>query len=219
MNRFYQPWVAAGSHWTLAPIIGHVRAAILSQYPHAVIGTIGDKAHLTAATPEGHTPYDQTGWPLATPHGVVTALDVSNIAHLDALAMKLVNDARGGRIKWLRYLNFNGMQWSHWDGFQVPHANSDIGHVHMSARTDQLNANLAGYVLLPHVSSHYTVAPGDTLWSIAVAAKVRADGIRTPTEVLYDLNRATIEAAAKAHGHSTSNRGDLLYPGTVLTMP
>lgn len=56
----------------------------------------------------------------------------------------------------------------------------------------------------------YTVVKGDTLSSIARKLKI-ADW-----HSLYNTNRAVIEAAAKAHGHSSSNNGNLIYPGTKL---
>lgn len=60
----------------------------------------------------------------------------------------------------------------------------------------------------------YTVVSGDTLSLIAAR---KCGGVGRWTE-LYDTNAATIEAAAKAHGKSSSDRGYWLYPGTVLTL-
>jgi hypothetical protein len=36
---------------------------------------------------------------------------------------------------------------------------------------------------------------------------------------LYQRNKDTIEAAAHAHGHSSSNNGNLIFPGTLLIIP
>lgn len=213
MNKYYAPWVAAGRHWKNAVLIQSIKDVILHAYPHAVIGTIGDESHLTAATPEGHTPYDVTGWPVATPRGLVTAIDIQGIPNLDAFAMRLVNGARAGTIKWIHYLNFNGHQWNAKDKFTIIHPSSDAKtHVHISIRTDHLSDTVTAATLLPVVSSHHTVVSGDTLGSIAEAAK-------TTVSKLYDLNKAAIEAAAKAHGEKSSDNGNLIYPGTVLTIP
>lgn len=61
----------------------------------------------------------------------------------------------------------------------------------------------------------YTVVSGDTLSGIA-AKKMGGAGKWTS---LYDANASTIEAAAKAHGKSSSDHGHWIWPGTVLTIP
>lgn len=61
----------------------------------------------------------------------------------------------------------------------------------------------------------YTVKSGDTLW--AIAKKYYGNGAKYTT--IYNANKSTIEAAAKAHGKSSSDKGHWIYPGTVLTIP
>lgn len=61
----------------------------------------------------------------------------------------------------------------------------------------------------------YTIVSGDTLWGIA-KAKYGAGAQYTK---IYNTNSAVIEAAAKSHGKSSSNNGNLIWPGTVLTIP
>ena len=36
---------------------------------------------------------------------------------------------------------------------------------------------------------------------------------------IYELNKDTIEAAAKKYGRSSSSKGWWIYPGTVLQLP
>ena len=60
-----------------------------------------------------------------------------------------------------------------------------------------------------------TTAPADTLWDIA---RVKL-GNGTKWQSIYNLNKATIEAAAKKHGRSSSSNGWWIYPGTVLKLP
>lgn len=64
-------------------------------------------------------------------------------------------------------------------------------------------------------SSSYMVVSGDTLWSIAL----KKLGSGTKWTTLYDANVSTIEAAANAHGKSSSDHGHWIYPGTILSLP
>lgn len=61
----------------------------------------------------------------------------------------------------------------------------------------------------------YTVKQGDTLWDIA---RVQL-GNGSKWTTIYNLNKATIEAAAKKYGRSSSSNGWWIYPGTVLKLP
>ena len=61
----------------------------------------------------------------------------------------------------------------------------------------------------------YTVKQGDNLWDIA---RVKLGNGERQTEI-YNLNKATIEAAAKKYGRSSSSNGWWIYPGTVLKLP
>lgn len=38
-------------------------------------------------------------------------------------------------------------------------------------------------------------------------------------EKIYNANKTTIEKAAKKYGHKDSNKGDWIFPGTILTIP
>lgn len=58
----------------------------------------------------------------------------------------------------------------------------------------------------------YTVRSGDTLSAIGARAGV-------DWHAVYATNKATIEAAAKAHGKTNSDGGHWIYPGTVLRLP
>lgn len=61
----------------------------------------------------------------------------------------------------------------------------------------------------------YTVKQGDNLWDIA---RVQLGNGARQTEI-YNLNKATIEAAAKKYGRQSSSNGWWIYPGTVLKLP
>lgn len=61
---------------------------------------------------------------------------------------------------------------------------------------------------------NYTVVSRDNLWTIAA----RHCGGSANWPKLYDANADTIEAAARAHGRSSSDHGHWIYPGTVLVL-
>lgn len=61
----------------------------------------------------------------------------------------------------------------------------------------------------------YTVKSGDTLWKIA--QKYYKKGSQWTK--IYNVNKKTIEAAAKKHGKSSSSKGHWIWPGTKLVIP
>ncbi len=58
----------------------------------------------------------------------------------------------------------------------------------------------------------YTVTAGETLTSIAAKYQVNEGE-------LYSVNESTIEGAARSRGFSSSNHGNLIWPGEVLRIP
>ncbi|MFD5589766.1 LysM peptidoglycan-binding domain-containing protein [Streptomyces sp. NPDC127063] len=56
---------------------------------------------------------------------------------------------------------------------------------------------------------------GDTLSAIAV----RYLGDASRWSEIYDANESAVEAAARSHGYATSDGGNLIFPGTTLTIP
>ncbi|MFF7975877.1 cutinase family protein [Streptomyces sp. NPDC007905] len=59
------------------------------------------------------------------------------------------------------------------------------------------------------------IAKGDTLWDIATK------NLGDPTKwiALYEASQSVIEAAARTYGHATSDHGNLIFPGTRLSVP
>lgn len=64
----------------------------------------------------------------------------------------------------------------------------------------------------PKPARHYVIKAGDTLSKIAAALT-----LTSWYGQLYKPNMGVIEAAAKAHGRSSSSMGQWIYPGTVLS--
>ncbi|MEV5468936.1 hypothetical protein AB0N37_25460 [Streptomyces griseoincarnatus] len=54
-------------------------------------------------------------------------------------------------------------------------------------------------------------------WLSKLALRYLGDANRWPE--IYDANQAVIEAAARAHGRTSSDHGHWIYPGTILTVP
>jgi len=63
--------------------------------------------------------------------------------------------------------------------------------------------------------STHTVVSGDTLWGIA--QRKLGDGSRWRD--IYNLNKETIESAARTRGLASSANGHWIFPGTVLRLP
>lgn len=61
----------------------------------------------------------------------------------------------------------------------------------------------------------YTIKKGDCLWNIA--KKYYGKGIQY-TKIL-NANRATLDKAAKRYGYSGCRDGNLIFPGTKITIP
>ena len=61
----------------------------------------------------------------------------------------------------------------------------------------------------------YTVARGDSLWSIAK----RFYGTGAKCHIIYAANAGAIEAAAKAHGKESSDNGHWIWPGETFMIP
>lgn len=74
---------------------------------------------------------------------------------------------------------------------------------------DIINAWKPGTVAPPHPSM-YTIAPGDTLTSIANAFHT------APYPFLYTRNAATLDRIARLHGYPSSYRGNLIFPNTQI---
>ena len=64
-------------------------------------------------------------------------------------------------------------------------------------------------------ANSYTIKSGDTLWAIAQ----QHYGTGSKWKIIYDANKEIIENTAKSHGLSSSQNGNYIYPGVILTIP
>lgn len=81
----------------------------------------------------------------------------------------------------------------------------DLQKVHVGGRAPHLE--LCGML--------YTIREGDTLWKIAVY--VYGDG--SLWESLWKKNKKALNKAAKRHKFKNSRNGEILIPGTVISIP
>jgi peptidoglycan hydrolase-like protein with peptidoglycan-binding domain len=147
-------WRGAGSPWHLAQPVADL-AAVLRRYGYKV-GTIGNDAHLGDDTPEDHTPFSGTGWPAANPYPWVHAADIMSpragsglpsLAQLGAQILLDRNNAAVREIGWLKYMNWTTSAGrcvhDSWKPRYARTSSGDVGHIHLSARTDWTHAHSA----------------------------------------------------------------------------
>lgn len=84
----------------------------------------------------------------------------------------------------------------------------------IDSKTNQATENTERPVATEQEKTH-TVAYGDTLWEIAKTKL--GDGNRW--KEIYELNKETIENAAKVNGKDSSSGGGYIYTGSVLKLP
>lgn len=204
----HQAWINAGSHWRAAVPIAEYQHAltVVLGAPADSIGTIGDASHLDAEPPEDHTPYSETGWPVATPGGVVTAIDYQGPGW-ENWARYVIAEANAGRAPWVKYVNYNGIHYS-WEPSPAQRPSSDwTGHVHVSIRSDWCDrstglpvAQLAGTVTLP------APTPGPGPVSDALREAIMSSW-QTVRQGSTGQNVKDVQALLNAHGAGLSVDG------------
>lgn len=151
----HQLWIRNGKPWRLARPLAKLRDR-LRAYGYTVYD-IGNDDHLDSNPPEDHTPYSQTGWPIASPYGVGFAIDImpppagKGLPTLQQLGAQMVADRNAGLpgISWLKYQNWepdrdNGGR-CYQDGWTPNHyreTSSDRGHIHQSGRSDMADSTV-----------------------------------------------------------------------------
>ena len=138
----HRRWVNSGLTWTLAFPLAYLRDR-LRRYGY-IVYDIGNTDHLDHIPPEDHTPYSETGWPVITPYGWVTAIDVMPnpaLPSLQALGAQLYADKEAGVAEFIKYMNWGPTSdrvavQDYWQPDHHRKSSSDIGHIHLSCRSD-----------------------------------------------------------------------------------
>lgn len=132
-SRQHQAWINEGGVWHPAVPILELEQAIYQMLgaPAGSVQVIGNDLHLDAEPPEDHTPYSETGWPVTTPHLIVTALDYAGPGW-EALFDHLINERMAGRFLWIKYINFKGLHHRWEPNYQGSTSTDDKGHGHLS---------------------------------------------------------------------------------------
>jgi hypothetical protein len=151
----YRVWVQAGRPYVLMrpakALKGRLQGHGYTVYDYP------DEAHLEAATPEDHTPFSATGFPVDSAFGVGHALDVMPKADTAAarreladLSRKLIHDRDNlvPGVRWIKYINWTDehgvCRQERWMDPTNPRtrstrSSSDKGHTHISGRSDADN--------------------------------------------------------------------------------
>ncbi len=129
----FRTWNTRGRPYDVArPIsmmVGFARSRGL-----AILGVIGNEAHLTSNNPQDHTPFSYTAWPIPLPGYVVTACDIE----AGDWCWDFLARCKAGEFPWVKYINFMGKQYSVKNGWKA--TNNSDQHFHLSIRTDYINA-------------------------------------------------------------------------------
>lgn len=143
-SAYYQ-WVDAGKPYVRSRPAREFRDVVrghgytVYDYP--------DDSHLQAATPEDHTPFSATGWPIASKRWVGHADDImpGGPVPLPKLARQIIADvdARLPGTEWVKYMNWTDEtgacrheSWANSEHKRVTTNSTDKGHIHISARSD-----------------------------------------------------------------------------------
>lgn len=144
----HRNWINNGKPFTLARPLATLRDR-LRRYGYTVYD-IGNNNHLDHQPPEDHTPYSATGWPIPTPYGWGTAIDImpdGNVPFsLQALGAQIFADVQAGRAGFVKYMNWGPTSnrsavQDYWQPNHGRKNSSDTGHTHISCRSDVVTSS------------------------------------------------------------------------------
>ena len=197
MTLIYNQWVRDGKPFLMCQPGLDLRAT-LGRHGYTGPATgYPDEAHLQAAVPEDHTPFSRTPWPGDQPYPYCLAIDIMPNLGVDTveLAQRLVADKMAGHpgttpIKYINWTDADGNCWH--DEWQPTHerwASTDVGHDHISFRTDFVVSDaMATYDPLEERMS-LTAVQAEVLWNsgwIAQGLASMTDPIIIPAHTATD---------------------------------
>lgn len=168
-TQAFRDWVAAGRPFHLATPIAEYRAALLAAgWGVFDVGTLGDEAHLTAETPEDHTPFSVTGYPQHSEYPYIHALDAMHHPErgLDVgpLVDYWLSEARAGRTPWVKYINWEGLQWDVRRSWVPRTVGGHFDHAHLSIRSDWTHQSIGGWTVVKKGTPVTTTQTGRDVW-------------------------------------------------------
>ncbi len=154
----YSAWKRAGKPvWPANPvkdIVDRLKVAYPAAAAQNLFSWYANEAHLTAVPAQDHTPFSQTGWPLASPEWYVFATDVMHRPDLGvdcgALFPYWLSEAKAGRMPWLKYLIWQAKIYDVRNDWRPQSNSGHFDHIHISTRTDHRTTALGSWQLIPH---------------------------------------------------------------------
>lgn len=170
----YTTWVRLGEPYTLARPLAQTQKSLRAY--GLIVYDYPNEEHQKANTPEDHTPYSVTGWPGTNKKYVARAIDVMPRNGTAAakkenadIARQMIRDRDAGYpgAMWIKYINWTdekgNCQQVRWTDSANPlkhtvRSSSDVGHIHVSGRSDIDNDTHAdGYDPLARSKGGYSV--------------------------------------------------------------
>jgi hypothetical protein len=150
----YAYWVADGRPVIPALPVRETVERFEARYPGAkpILGWYTNDAHLKAATPEDHTPFSETGWPVPNPYPYVCATDLMPYSayDLDEVFAYWLAEARAGRTPWVKYLIYKDRIYTIWRGFVADvYRGAYHNHIHMSVLTTWVDRSIGSWSPIP----------------------------------------------------------------------
>ena len=183
----YYQWVSVGKPLTPCVPIRQVVERLKVAYPKAAAKNLfswyANDAHYEAEPAQDHTPFSQTGWPLPSPWYVVFATDIMHRPDLgvdcNVLFAYWIAEARAGRMRWLKYLIWQGKSYDVRNEWAPRSASGHFDHIHMSTRTDHRDTHLGSWSVTPEEENDLGTLDGQQgvwLYNTAMFAEYASRG-------------------------------------------